>query len=239
MSAKQAQRECWAVVPAAGRGLRAGGEVPKQYRMLHGRTLLEHSLRALLAHPGVAGLVVVVAAGDPHWPGWRELDGRPVRVATGGAQRADSVLAGLRALPDEVGDEDQVLVHDAARPCLSRAEIERLLAAGGRDGALLGLPVADTLKRVGASGRVAATVPRDGLWRALTPQCFPKRRLMQALQAAAAAGQVITDEAMAMEQAGFAPVMVEGMASNIKVTKPGDFQLAEYLLRQTGRGVHP
>lgn len=223
---------CWVIVPAAGRGLRAGGEVPKQYQSLRGRPLIEHTLRALATHPRIAGLVVVLAAEDAYWPGWIELEGKPVLTTTGGAERADSVLAGLDALPANVTDDAMVLVHDAARPCLAHRDIDALLDAAGPQGALLAAPLADTLKRADAGQCSEATVPRAGLWRALTPQCFARAALAAALRAARDVGVLVTDEAMAMERAGFRPRLVEGAADNIKVTTPRDFALAEFLLRQ-------
>ena len=222
----------WAIVPAAGRGSRFGGEVPKQYLPLAGRPLLEHSLRALLACDGVDGVVVAIAAGDGHWPGWRELAGKPVVACTGADERAGSVLAGLAALPAEVGADDVVLVHDAARPCVVAADIAAVLDAARADpvGALLAAPVRDTLKRAGDDGRSAGTEPRERLWRALTPQAFRRAELAAALHAAAAAGVVATDEAMAFERLGRFPRLVEGRDDNLKVTTPADLAVAGMIL---------
>ncbi len=222
----------WAVLPAAGRGARFGAEIPKQYLRIAGKTLLEHSLLAVLDHDDVDGAVVVLAPGDPHWPGWRELGGKPVIACVGGAERADSVLAGLHALPASVGEEQWVLVHDAARPCLRRRDLARLLAVGQADpvGALLAAPVRDTLKRADAVGKSQATEPREWLWRALTPQLFRRGGLTRALEAARRAGVRVTDEAMAMERLGLRPCLVEGSEDNLKVTTPSDLALAEFLL---------
>ena len=176
--------------------------------------------------------MVVLSAGDPHWPGWDTLAAKPVRTCEGGAERAHSVLAGLQALGPEVGDADWVLVHDAARPCLRHADLDRLLLRGRAHpvGALLAAPVRDTLKRAGADGTVVATEPREALWRALTPQLFQRGALTRALQAARAAGAAVTDEASALERLGLAPLLVEGAADNIKVTEPADLALAEFVL---------
>ncbi len=222
----------WAVVPAAGIGRRFGGERPKQYLDLAGRSVLAHSLDRLLAWPGLSGIVVALAPDDPWWPGWRERGGRPLIACTGGAERAESVLAGLRALPGTVADDDLVLVHDAARPCLRRADIERLWVEGGRHavGAVLGAPLRDTLKRAGPDGRILGTEPRDGLWRVFTPQLFRRGGLTRALAAALDAGATVTDEAMAMERLGLKPGLVEGAEDNLKVTTPADLALAEFLL---------
>lgn len=221
----------WVVIPAAGRGQRFGGPTPKQYLHAAGKPLIEHALNALLAHPRVAGAMVALSPGDTLWPGWTRLQDKPVLRCVGGGERADSVLAALRALPDEVGDEALVLVHDAARPNLRRGDIDLLIAAAeaSADGAILGAPLRDTLKRA-ADGRIAATEPRDGLWRAFTPQAFRRGALTAALDAAAQAGAIVTDEASAMERMGAKPHLVEGREDNLKVTTPADLALAEYLL---------
>ncbi len=221
----------WALVPAAGSGRRFGGEIPKQYLQIAGRTLLEHALTALLAHPDVDGVVVALAEDDPRWPGWTQLCGKPVLACIGGAERADSVLATLRALPHTVAADALVLVHDAARPNLRREDIDKLLAAAqiNPDGAILAAPVRDTLKRE-AEGRIDATVPRKQLWRALTPQAFRRSLLRDALERARADGVQATDEAMAVERLGHYPTLVEGSEDNLKVTTPADLALAEFLL---------
>ena len=224
----------WCVVPAAGRSTRVGGDIPKQYLAVAGKPLLLHTLDRLAAHPRVAGLMVVLAAHDPHWPDIAELRGKLVPTAIGGAERADSVLAGLHALRSRAADEHFILVHDAARPCVAADDISRLLELGiPAGGGLLAAPVRDTLKRVDASGRVVATEPRESRWRALTPQLFRYGELVAALESARAAGVNVTDEAMAMELAGHKPLLIEGAESNIKVTTPPDFALAEFLLTRT------
>jgi 2-C-methyl-D-erythritol 4-phosphate cytidylyltransferase len=224
----------WCVVPAAGRGLRVGGDRPKQYLPLGGRLLIEHTLDRLARHPRVAGLLVVLSPGDELWPGLSALHGKPVLTAPGGAERCDSVLAGLQALPAEVGDEDFVLVHDAARPCVRLADISSLIEQGMRgDGGLLGAPLRDTLKRADEAGRSALTEPRDLRWRAFTPQMFRRAALSAALREASRRGVTVSDEAMAMELAGHAPLLVEGAEDNIKVTTAADFALAEFLLGRT------
>lgn len=222
----------WVVVPAAGRGARFGGALPKQYLSLFGRPLLQHTLERLSRHPEVSGLQVVCAADDPHWPGWRELHGKPVRHCVGGAERADSVLAGLHALPDTVRERDWVLVHDAARPCLRADDLDRLFANGRSHGvgAILAAPVRDTLKRADRNGEIDRSEPRERLWRALTPQLFRRATLERALEAALAAGVAVTDESMAIERLGLKPMLVEGAEDNIKVTTPADLVYAEFLL---------
>jgi 2-C-methyl-D-erythritol 4-phosphate cytidylyltransferase len=222
----------WAIVPAAGRGSRFGGDVPKQYLAAAGRPLLEHALRALLVHPVVKGVVVALAADDARWPGWELLEGKPVRACTGGDERAASVLAGLAALPESVRADDFVLVHDAARPNLAFDDLEQLLTRGRGDpvGAILATPVRDTLKRAGDDGGIDGTEPRERLWRAQTPQLFRRFQLTRALEAARDAGLAVTDESMAMERQGHRPLLVEGREDNLKVTTPADLALFEFIL---------
>ena len=225
----------WALVPAAGLGRRFGGELPKQYLDVAGKPLIAHALEALLSHPGVEGAVVALAAGDPFWPGWTRWHGKPVVTCTGGGERADSVRAALRALPDACDDRTLLLVHDAARPNLRASDIDRLLDAARRhaDGAILAAPVRDTLKRSDGERNIAATEPREALWRALTPQAFTRGLLSRALDRAQADGVVATDEAMAVEHLGRRPRLVEGREDNLKVTTPADLALAEFLLART------
>lgn len=227
-------RPLWCVVPAAGRGTRVGGDCPKQYLPLAGRPMILHTLERLAAHPRIDGLLVILSETDQHWPGLTMLNGKPILSAIGGAERCDSVLAGLAALPETVNADDFVLVHDAARPCVRLSDIDRLIALGAQgEGGLLGAPLRDTLKRADASGHSALTEPRDQRWRAFTPQMFRRGPLSAALRDAEQRGVHVSDEAMAMEQAGFAPLLVEGAEDNLKVTTAADFALAEFLLART------
>ena len=228
----------WAIVPAAGTGTRFGAALPKQYLEVDGEPLVAHALRALLSHPAIEAMVVALADGDQHWPGWTELEGKPIVTCIGGKTRADSVLAALAALPTSVRADDFVLVHDAARPNLSQADLQQLLERGRADpvGAILAAPVRDTLKRAGDDGGIDATQPRERLWRALTPQLFRRLQLTRALEAAQRDGVVVTDESMAMERQGHRPLLVEGSEDNLKVTTPADLALVTFLLRNAGIG---
>lgn len=234
---------CWAVLPAAGIGRRMGADRPKQYLPLAGRTVIEHAIARLLDHPRIAGAVVALAADDTHWASLPIAAAPRLRTVAGGAERADSVLAALDLLAaDGAAADDWALVHDAARPCLRRADIDALLEACAArtddedfNGALLGLPVRDTMKRATADGRVAGTVEREHLWHALTPQIFRLGALRTALRESLAAGAAITDEAAAMQRVGHAPSLVEGREDNIKITRPRDLALAAlYLSAQRG-----
>lgn len=224
----------WCVVPAAGSGRRVGGDRAKQYLPLAGKPLIEHTLERLASHPRIAGLLVVLDSADTLWPGIACLAGKPLLTASGGVERSDSVLAGLSALPVQVRDDDFVLVHDAARPCVRQDDISRLIEVVGHgDGGLLGAPLRDTLKRADADLRSVATEPREQRWRAFTPQMFRRAQLAAALKQAQRQNLAISDEAMAMEHAGFAPLLVEGAEDNLKITTAEDFALAEYLLGKT------
>ncbi|MFV5214129.1 2-C-methyl-D-erythritol 4-phosphate cytidylyltransferase [Azonexus caeni] len=221
----------YAIVPAAGSGARFGAEKPKQYLDLLGRPLIFHTLAALTAHPAIERVWVVLAPDDPWWPrhDWSELGPKLETVRCGGATRAESVGNGLQAAAMAAADDDWILVHDAARPCLSRPMLDALCDELADDpvGGLLAVPVADTLKRADANQRVAATEPRDGLWQAQTPQMFRYGRLVEALSK----HNAVTDEAGAIEALGLKPKLVRGDSTNLKVTFPADLALAAMILR--------
>ena len=224
--------KAYALIPAAGTGLRVGAALPKQYLEIAGRPLLYHALRALARYQRIEQVFVVLAQGDERFArcDWREFGARIEPLYCGGETRAASVFNGLLAARDTVGGSDWVLVHDAARPCLGRDELDRLFGEldGDETGGLLAVPVGDTLKRANRETRVAATEPRDGMWLAQTPQMFRYRLLIEALRAADPA--VVTDEARAVEGLGLKPKLVMGNTSNIKVTFPEDLTLAELIL---------
>jgi len=228
----------WAIVPAAGRGTRFGGEVPKQYVDVGGAPVIAHTLAALAGHRGVSGVVVVLSADDGRWPGWTEFAGKPLLTCVGGEQRAASVLAGLASLPDSVRPDDFVLVHDAARPNLGEHDLGALLERGRNDpvGAILATPVRDTLKRAGDDGGIDGTEPRERLWRALTPQLFRRLQLVRALEAAHEGDIAVTDESMAMERQGLRPLLVEGREDNLKITTAADLDHFAFLLARRRAG---
>ena len=223
----------WVIVPATGSARRMGGAVPKQYLPLAGRSVIEWSLAPFLAHERSAGIVVVLAEQDERWARMELARHAKIVTTRGGAERMDSVLAGLGILHDKAAPEDWVLVHDAARPCLPAADLERLVQELRDDavGGLLAAPLVDTLKRANDAGRVAQTVARERLWRALTPQMFRRDILQRALDDARRRGVAVTDEAQAVEALGLQPKLVAGDADNIKITLPEDLLRAERILR--------
>jgi 2-C-methyl-D-erythritol 4-phosphate cytidylyltransferase len=225
----------WLVMPAAGAGRRFGAETPKQYAPLEGRTVIEWALAPFLGDARCARIVVALAGTDQHFARL------PLRsrasVAPGGGERSESVRSALSALAREAQASDWVLVHDAARPCLDAQDLERLVSrlAEHPVGGLLAVRVADTLKKSEPDGQpvsaVLGTQERAGLWRALTPQMFRYGALCAALDAAHAAGRYPSDEAQALEWQGERPLLVEGSASNLKVTTAADLVLAAAILR--------
>jgi 2-C-methyl-D-erythritol 4-phosphate cytidylyltransferase len=223
----------WAVIPAAGVGSRMGANLPKQYLSLRGKTVIEHTLERFCQHPRIKGVIVAIARDDRYWHKLPLKSADKLRVVFGGEQRCHSVVAALRVLAELAAPEDWVLVHDAARPCLRKEDLNRLITTlcihpvGG----LLGRPVRDTMKRADAEGRVTETIDRRDLWHALTPQMFRLRPLTEAIEQALAGGWLVTDEAQAMELASHSPCLVEGHADNIKITHPEDLALAELYLQ--------
>lgn len=218
-----------AVVPAAGIGSRMQSDCPKQYLTIGDHTILEHAVASLLRHPRVSRVIVAIGPND------RQFDALPlarnprVTRVDGGRERADSVLAGLKAATDAAW----VLVHDAARPCLHPDDLDALLAitAHSRVGGILAAPVRDTMKRAEpGKALIAHTVERTDLWHALTPQLFPLELLRDCLIRALNEGATITDEASALEHCGYHPELVAGRGDNIKVTRPEDLALAAFYL---------
>jgi 2-C-methyl-D-erythritol 4-phosphate cytidylyltransferase len=214
-----------------------GSSTPKQYLDLAGRTVIEHALEVLLAEPRVAAVAVALSPADGYWPDLAvAADPRVLQVA-GGAERCHSVLAALDFLAERAAPSDRVLVHDAARPCLRAEDLARLIDTllEDNEGGILAVPVRDTMKRADARQRIAETLDRDALWHAYTPQLFPLVALRDAIRDAVAAGELVTDEAAAMQRLGGAPRLVEGHADNLKITRPEDLALAHFFLDQQGR----
>lgn len=223
----------WGIVPAAGVGKRMATDRPKQYLPLLGKTVIEYTLERLLAADVWAGIVVAVSAEDPYWPELPIAGHALVHTAPGGKERADSVLNALDYLQHLAQNQDWVLVHDAARPCITASDVRQLLTRLQNEpvGGILALPVHDTLKRV-AGDAITETVDRSAIWRALTPQMFRYGALRDALREAAADGSLVTDEASALELKGLRPKIVEGRPDNLKITRPEDLTLAAFYLEQ-------
>lgn len=222
----------WAVVPAAGVGKRMNADRPKQYLELARLTVIEHTLSRLLQANVFSAVAVAISEEDPYWP---ELDIAThdlIVTAPGGKERADSVLSGLKAIREQANDNDWVLVHDAARPCLTTSDIHLLINTLVNDelGGILALSSHDTLKNV-QDGNILDTLDRSTIWRALTPQMFRYGMLKSALEDTAGDSRV-TDEASALEIKGYTPKIVEGRPDNIKITRPEDLALAQFYMEQ-------
>ena len=222
----------WAVVPAAGVGKRMNADRPKQYLQLNGKTVLEQTLLRLLQAEVFSAVSVAISVEDPYWPELPLASHAKVVTAAGGKERADSVLSALKAIRDVAADSDWVLVHDAARPCLTTDDIHLLINTLVDDevGGILALASHDTLKNVQGKS-ILGTLDRSHIWRALTPQMFRYGRLKSALEAAEG-NLAVTDEASAVEMQGWQPKIVEGRPDNIKITRPEDLALAQFYLEQ-------
>ena len=235
----------WAVLPAAGIGRRMGSTIPKQYFTIDGVPLILHSLRRLSAVSEIQKIIVVIHPEDKRWA---KLQGsvvekfeRRIITVVGGDERYQSVLNGLTALTELAANDDWVLVHDAVRPCVRTSDIENLISKVSLHpvGGLLGSAVDNTLKRVGTDLTVIETVNRDSYWNALTPQMFRFAQLKASIQAVVVSGEHVTDEAAAMEVAGFKPIMVAGSKDNIKITVESDLLLASRILKNQASDNEP
>ena len=228
-------QKIWVIIPAAGVGRRMGSDVPKQYLLLNDKPVIEHTLNIFKSHPAVSEIVVAISNEDEYWSSVNTSSSNIIHKTDGGKERCDSVLNGLEFLQNKADVDDWVLVHDAARPCLREKDLNLLLDTLIQHdvGGILAVPVRDTMKRSEKdSNLIAETVERENLWHALTPQMFRYKLLNDALKSALNENKTITDEASAIEHAGYKPVLVEGHADNIKITRPEDLALAAFYLRQ-------
>jgi len=228
------EQKFWVIIPAAGIGARMNADCPKQYLKINGKTVLEHTLDCFIHHQRISGVVVAIAEHDNYWPKLNFKTDRPVITVKGGDERCHSVLNAMQGLAELADDDDWVLVHDAARPCLDKDDLDKLLITMATHpvGGLLGVPVHDTIKKSDSVNVVEKTVDRECLWRALTPQMFRYAMLRDALNNALKDDYLVTDDASAIEHAGYAPLLLEGCADNIKITRPEDLALAEFYLSQ-------
>jgi len=236
--------KCWAIVPAAGIGSRMQSTIPKQYLQLAGRPLIEHCLQTILAADWIEGIVVAVAEEDNYWQSLKISKNAKIKTVIGGNERVDTVYKSVMSIQPQLQHNDFILVHDAARPCFDKSDLEQLhqelyFSEQPVDtGFILADRLTDTIKRDDGSGSVLKTVPREGLWRALTPQVFRNDILVKALQTAKQSSSTgITDEASAVEAIGLSPGLIQGRSDNIKVTNAGDIQLATIILQaQSSQG---
>ena len=221
----------WAVVPAAGVGKRMNADRPKQYLELAGKTVIEHTLLRLLSAEVFTAVAVAISEEDPYWPDLDVSAHKKIITAAGGKERADSVLSALKAIRTVASDDDWVLVHDAARPCITTIDIHHLIDSLKTDeiGGILALSSHDTLKSVQGDNIIIGTLDRSHIWRALTPQMFRYGLLKNALEVAEG-NAAITDEASALELQGMQPKIVEGRPDNIKITRPEDLALAQFYM---------
>ncbi|BFU60828.1 MULTISPECIES: 2-C-methyl-D-erythritol 4-phosphate cytidylyltransferase [Rodentibacter] len=224
-------RKIIAIIPAAGVGSRMQANKPKQYLTIQGKTILEHTLNIMLRHSSIERIIVAISKNDPYAADLSILSHPKIQVVEGGKTRAESVLNAFNAINEQ---NAWALVHDAARPCLSETDLNKLLEIKDEQGAILAIPVTDTIKRSDQSNEIIATEDRSQLWQAQTPQFFPADLLQKALENGLKQHHTITDEASAMELAGFRPHLIMGRSDNIKITRPEDLALAEfYLTRKT------
>ena len=221
----------WAVVPAAGVGKRMNADRPKQYLELAGKTVIEHTLLRLLSAEVFTAVAVAISEEDPYWPDLDVSAHKKIITAAGGKERADSVLSALKAIRTVASDDDWVLVHDAARPCITTIDIHHLIDSLKTDeiGGILALSSHDTLKSVQGDNIIVGTLDRSHIWRALTPQMFRYGLLKNALEVAEG-NTAITDESSALELQGMQPKIVEGRPDNIKITRPEDLALAQFYM---------
>ncbi|ARN72750.1 2-C-methyl-D-erythritol 4-phosphate cytidylyltransferase [Oceanicoccus sagamiensis] len=233
MSSAHNPSRFFAVVPAAGVGKRMGSDTPKQYLPLLGKTVIEYTLTTLLAEPLLERIIVTTSPEDNRWRSLALLSDPRIDVVAGGAERCHSVLNGLQHLSSQANKEDWVLVHDVARPCIAGSDIKQLIAdlSSHAVGGILAVPMSDTVKQVDGK-TITSTVDRSLLWRAQTPQMFRYQLLLESLSAGIEQGLSITDEASAIELAGYQAEVVEAMSANIKITRPEDLALAEHYLKK-------
>ena len=227
-------KKIWVVIPAAGVGKRMESVTPKQYLILNNKTIIEHTLSVFDKHDSISEIVVSISEKDEYWSALELNLSKQLHIAKGGKERCDSVLNGLKFLENKASDDDWVLVHDAARPCLRQEDVSLLIDTLKEHdvGGLLAVPVRDTMKRSFDNNSIKETVDRENLWHALTPQMFRYSMLKNALESALNNNDVITDEASAIELAGYKPLLVEGHADNLKITRPEDLVLASFFLQK-------
>lgn len=228
------KQNIWVIIPAAGVGKRMKTDIPKQYLSLNDKPVIEHTLAVFNDCKSVTQVIVAISKEDEYWQSVNSEITKSVHKVDGGKERCDSVLNGLKYLKDKAEPDDWVLVHDAARPCLRNDDLSLLLekVKDHEVGGILATQVRDTMKRSTDNNMIKETVERDNLWHALTPQMFRYKILNASIESALNQGKTITDEASAVELSGYQPVLIEGHADNLKITRPEDLALAAYYLKQ-------
>lgn len=223
----------WVVIPAAGVGLRMGKDKPKQYISIKGKTILEHTLHCFLQRQDIEAIVVTISKEDEYFSKLSLSKDKKIIIAPGGKERFESVFSALSKLRSKADDNDWVLVHDAARPCLSQQAINRLLKklSGNEVGGILAMPCKDTMKLASSTANeIEKTLNRDKIWHAQTPQMFRYKKLLLALESTIKKNSIVTDEAMAMELSGYKPSLINGNPENIKITHIDDLKHANLYL---------
>lgn len=225
-------KNTWIIVPAAGVGRRFGGEIPKQYQQLLGKSVIEHTLERLLQLKDFQ-VVVAVSSEDTLWQQLPVFQNSRIQTTLGGDERADSVRLALESLQGKAHQDDWVLVHDVARPCVRVQDIQNLITTlvSHKVGGILATPVSDTVKRVLHESSIDSTEDRSQLWAAQTPQMFRYGVLLESLQLAIQQQNQPTDESAAIEQLGYTPCVVEGSRDNIKITRLEDMAIAEAIMK--------
>ncbi len=225
----------WVIIPAAGVGRRMQTKTPKQYLLLNDKKVIEHTINVFDKHPLIAEIIVVVSQEDEYWHNIKINSSKPLHTVFGGKERCDSVLNGLKYLENKAIDDDWVLVHDAARPCLRNEDLTLLINSLKHHevGGILAVPVKDTMKRSTSNNIIETTISRDDLWHALTPQMFRYGLLKKSLESALNNNALVTDESSAVELSGYQPLLIKGHTDNLKITEPEDLVLASFYLNQS------
>lgn len=224
--------KCWAIIPAAGSGRRFQEKRPKQYWKIAGKTVLEHTVESLLCHSKITHIIIPLGPKDDFFSSLALASHPRVTAIEGGATRMHSVERGLHWIQTRASSHDGVLIHDAARPALHQHDLCHLITAveGDPVGGILGVPIHDTIKFVPEGEQIGYTLPREGLWRALTPQLFRLTLLLKGIERMKALGRVATDDAHLVEVLGYRPRMIKAQYPNPKLTYPEDFEYLSHLL---------
>ena len=225
----------WVVIPAAGIGKRMGVDIPKQYITVCDKAIIEHTVEKFTSRNDLQGILVILSNSDQHWSTLELSKNNKITTVTGGEERYKSVYNALCSLKNKADDDDWILVHDAVRPCITTSEIDQFIADLDHlngIGGILALPCFETMKKANTNHEIEETIDRKFIWHAQTPQMFRYKKLFLAIEKIMNENIFITDEAMAMELAGYKPILIQGTHSNIKITDQNDLKYLESFLRQ-------